>query len=67
VARLINDFVSQGSIVIRDFQTRKGFRQGDLLSPMLFNIAADMFAILIERAKLDGQIDRVIPHLVDGG
>jgi hypothetical protein len=34
---------------------------------MLFNIAADMLAILIERAKLDGQIDRVIPHLVDGG
>jgi hypothetical protein len=34
---------------------------------LLFNIAADMLAILIERAKSDGQIEGVIPHLVDGG
>jgi hypothetical protein len=33
---------------------------------MLFNIVADMLAILIERAKSDGQIEGVIPHLVDG-
>jgi hypothetical protein len=32
---------------------------------MLFNIVADMLAILIERAKSDGQIEEVIPHLVD--
>ena len=44
-----------------------GLRQGDPLSPMLFNIVADMLAIMIERAKSDGQIDGVIPHLVDGG
>jgi hypothetical protein len=71
---LINDFVSGGSVAIRVnddtgryFQTRKGLRQGDPLSPMLFNIVADMLAILIERAKSDGQIEGVIPHLVDGG
>jgi hypothetical protein len=34
---------------------------------MLFNIVADMLAILIEWAKSDGQIEGVIPHLVDGG
>jgi hypothetical protein len=34
---------------------------------MLFNIVADMLAILIERAKRDGQIEGVVPHLVDGG
>jgi retron-type reverse transcriptase len=63
-----------GSVVIRVndetgcfFQTRKGLRQGDPLSPLLFNIVADMLAILIERAKTDGQIEGVIPHLVDGG
>ena len=28
---------------------------------------ADMLAIMIERAKLDGQIEGVVPHLVDGG
>jgi hypothetical protein len=71
---LINDFVSGGSVAIRVnddtgryFQTRKGLRQGDPLSPMLFNIVVDMLAILIERAKSDGQIEGVIPHLVDGG
>jgi hypothetical protein len=62
---LINDFVSGGSVAIRVnndtgsyFQTRKG---------LLFNIVADMLAILIKRAKSDGQIEGVIPHLVDGG
>ena len=49
------------------FQTKKGLRQGDPLSPMLFNIVVDMLAILIERAKNDGQIAGVVPHLVDGG
>jgi hypothetical protein len=71
---LINDFVSGGSVAIRVnddtgryFQTRKVLCQGDPLSPMLFNIVADMLAILIEWAKSDGQIEGVIPHLVDGG
>jgi hypothetical protein len=26
-----------------------------------------MLAIIIERAKFDGQIEGVVPHLVDGG
>jgi hypothetical protein len=26
-----------------------------------------MLAIMIERAKNDGQVSRLIPHLVDGG
>jgi hypothetical protein len=34
---------------------------------MQFNIVADLLAIMIERAKSDGQIEGVIPHLVDGG
>jgi hypothetical protein len=34
---------------------------------MLFNIVVDMLAIIIERAKNDGQIEGVVPHLVDGG
>jgi hypothetical protein len=33
----------------------------------LFNIVADMLAILIKRVKEDGQINRIIPHLVDDG
>ena len=50
-----------------NFQTKRGLRQGDPLPPILFNIVVDMLAILINRAKLDGQIDGLVPHLVDGG
>jgi hypothetical protein len=32
---------------------------------MFLNIVADMLAIIIERAKFDGQIEGVVPHLVD--
>jgi hypothetical protein len=34
---------------------------------MLFNIVTDMLAVVIECAKYDGQIDVMIPHLVDTG
>jgi hypothetical protein len=71
---LIHSFVLGGSVAIKVnddighyFQTIKGLRQGDPLSPMLFNIVADMLAVMIERVKSDGQIEGVIPHLIDGG
>ena len=38
------------------FQTHKGMRQGDPMSPILFNIVVDMLAILIGRAKEAGQV-----------
>ena len=50
-----------------NFQTYKGLRQGDLLSPILFSIVADMLALLIKRVKDSGSLNRVIPHLVDDG
>jgi retron-type reverse transcriptase len=57
----INDQVGQ------NFQTKKGVRQEDPLSPILFNIVIDMLAILIKRAKGDGQIAGEILHLIDDG
>src|SRR6266498_1202020 len=70
----IKSFISGASIVVNVnnnighyFQTKKGLRQGDPLSPLLFNIVADMLAIFIKRAKLDGQICGIVPHLIDGG
>jgi hypothetical protein len=58
--------IKVNDIVFRYFQTRKGIRQCDPLSPMLFNILADMLAIMIGRAKVEGQIQGLIPHPVDG-
>ena len=59
----IMHYIQGGSVGVRVnddighyFQTRKGLRQGDPLSPILFNIVVDMLAILIERAKNDGQV-----------
>jgi hypothetical protein len=70
----IHSFVSGGSVAIKVndetchyFRTKKWLRKGDPLSPTLFNIMADMLAIMIERAKSGGQIEGVISHLVDGG
>jgi hypothetical protein len=71
---LINKFVFGVSVSIevnndvgKYFQTKKCLRQGDPLSPMLLNIVADMLGILIKRVIVDGQIEGVVPHLVDGG
>lgn len=57
----VESFISGGSVAVKVndevghfFQTKKGVRQGDPLSPILFNIIADMLTILINRAKEDG-------------
>lgn len=50
-----------------NFQTKKGLRQGDPLSPVLFNVIVDMLVTLINRAKGEGHIEGVIPHLLDDG
>lgn len=67
-------FVQCGSIWVKVkdeighyFQTRKGCGSGDPMSLILFNIVADMLAVLIARAKEDGQVGGLIPHLVEGG
>jgi hypothetical protein len=38
------------------FTTKKGLRQGDPFSPLLFDIAANVLAVLIKRAQEGGFI-----------
>jgi hypothetical protein len=72
--RSIQSMVTGGSVGIKIndeigpyFQTKRGLRQGDHMSLILFNIVVDMLALLINRAKADGQIRGVLPHLIDDG
>jgi hypothetical protein len=59
----IEDFTQNGHAHIKindqvgeNFQTKKRLRQGDPLSPILFNIVVDMLAIIINRAKMRARL-----------
>uniref|UniRef100_J3M899 Uncharacterized protein n=1 Tax=Oryza brachyantha TaxID=4533 RepID=J3M899_ORYBR len=51
----------------RFFPTHKGLRQGDPLSPIMFDIAADALAILMEKAQNSGLIKGLEENMIEGG
>ena len=65
----IKSIISGGSVAVNVNDEVGPFllRQGDPLSPILFNIVADMLPLFIKRAKADNQLGGVVPHLIEGG
>jgi hypothetical protein len=49
------------------FRTYRGLREGDPLSPLMFNLVADAMDHILTRARVKGHIRGVVPHLVHGG
>jgi hypothetical protein len=52
--------------IISFFRTYQGLRQGDLMSPVLFNLA-DILPTLMSRGAERGYIRGVVPHLIPEG
>jgi hypothetical protein len=70
----IRNIVEGGSICVRIndenstfFKPGKGLRQGDPLSPLLFNLVADVFTKMLMNAAKHGLISGLLPQVVDGG
>ncbi|KAE8787303.1 retrotransposon protein [Hordeum vulgare] len=49
------------------FQASRGVKQGDPISPLLFNLAVDALAGILDKARLAGHIQGVVGHLIQGG
>jgi mannosylglycoprotein endo-beta-mannosidase len=49
------------------FRTHKGLRQGDPLSPFLFNLVSDALSTMLDNARTAGEIKGLMAHLIEGG
>ena len=49
------------------FRTYRGLRQGNPLSPLLFNIVADALGVMMEKAVQKNHIKGVLDDLIPGG
>jgi hypothetical protein len=49
------------------FRNQRGVRQGDPLSPLLFNFVVEALSTMLARANAAGHISGVVPHLIPGG
>jgi hypothetical protein len=49
------------------FRNKRGLRQGDPISPLLFDFVADALDAILSKARVAGHIEGVVPHLIPGG
>lgn len=49
------------------FRSSRGVRQGDPISPLLFNLAVDALATILDKARAAGHLRGVVAHLIPGG
>jgi len=49
------------------FKPGKGLRQGDPVSPLLFNLVADVFTRMLMKAASTNLISGLLPHIFYGG
>jgi hypothetical protein len=49
------------------FRNERGVRQGDLISPLPFDLMADALARILESAREAGHIQGLVSHLIPGG
>lgn len=49
------------------FKPGKGLRQGDPLSPLLFNLVADVFSRMLMKAARANLISGLLPQVESGG
>lgn len=70
----IMQLVRTGSMAINingevgpSFRSSRGVRQGDPISPLLFNLAVDALATILDKARAAGHLRGVVAHLIPGG
>jgi hypothetical protein len=59
--------ISINGVVGPYFRSKRGVRQGDPLSPLLFDLVVDALALILKKASVAGHIKGVISHLLPGG
>ncbi|XP_051229193.1 uncharacterized protein [Lolium perenne] len=59
--------ISINGVIGPFFRNKRGVRQGDPLSPLLFNFIGEALSAILSAAGRAGHIHGVVPHLIPGG